>query len=415
MTPELWQRLKLLYHAALDMPDSARIQFITEACGNDRELLRELTALLKASEGQSGSDDTTPFASLKHALATETESFAVGELLLGRFRIVRRLGSGGMGEVYEALDLELGRIAVKTIRADIANNPDVLARFKREVQLARKISGQNICRIYELFVLADNPKLAQRAFLTMEYLDGTTLADRIHELGPLPWRDAKAIAFDICDGLRMIHEAGIIHRDLKSRNIMLASRNGSTRAILMDFGLARELSGPASKTASDFTNPGAVIGTPDYMAPEQFEGKEVSPATDVYALEIIFYEMVTGEHPFAAATPMAAAVQRGRRLKPASSIQRGLPREWDDIIAKCLEFKAEDRYQSAAEVKRELDLLRWGGITRISIHVSSLLRKIGRVSPIRLCLSIVLAGILISAAVFAIWRFYPRTQRFTSV
>ncbi len=188
----------------------------------------------------------------------------------------------------------------------------------------------------------------------MEFLDGVTLADNLRKSGPLPWKEAEAISIEICEGLQTIHEAGIIHRDLKSQNIMLASRNGSTCAVLMDFGLAHEISTPTSTSSTNLTKTGVIVGTPNYMAPEQFAGKELTPATDIYALGIVIYELVTGKHPFAASSPIGAAILRGRRPCLASSIQPGLPRRFDEVICKCLEFDAEHRYQSAKDVSEDL-------------------------------------------------------------
>lgn len=389
MTPELWQRLKPLYHAALEMPDEARAQFVAEACVEDGELKEELTALLKANGEQTGSADL-PLINLKDLFPEEPKSFSVGEVILDRFRIVRHLGSGGMGEVYEAIDLEMGRIALKTIRPEIASNPNMLSRFKKEVQLALKISGPHVSRIHAFYVLPGPGTRSKRAFLTMEFLDGVTLADKISESGPLPWREAKTIALEICDGLRAIHEAGIIHRDLKSRNIMLASRNGSTCAVLMDFGLARVFHGPTSETATDLTTPGAIVGTPNYMAPEQFEGNEVSPGTDVYALGVVLYELVTGKHPFAANTPVGAAILRGKRLSPASSLQKGLPHRCDEVICRCLEFDPKRRYQSAAEVA---NALRSGplSVTRLRARLARLPRRVVVSGAVLTCLTIALA------------------------
>ena len=415
MTPELWQRLKLLYHAALDLPESARAQFVSEACGNDAELRGELMALLSANGHKRGSDETTPVQDLRQFLEQQPDGlFAPGELVLDRFRIIRLLGVGGMGEVYEAMDLELGRVALKTIRADLAGSPDLLTRFKKEVQFARAVSGPHICRIYDLFLDRQPGKTRSRALLTMEYLDGVTLAEKLLQTGSLPWGEARSTALEICKGLQAIHEAGIVHRDLKTRNIMLVSRNGSTRAVLMDFGLAREYAGAANATSIDLTNPGAIVGTPDYMAPEQFEGGQVSPATDIYAFGVVLYQLLTGEHPFAAATPIAAAVQRARRLKPPSSIQPKLPRRWDAIVAKCLEFKAEDRFQSADEVERELKLLQLGSVQSIVAHATSFFRKFRAISALKLAFAILLACILIAGTALAVWRFYPRKQPFAS-
>lgn len=150
-----------------------------------------------------------------------------------------------MGEVYEAPELEMGRIALKTIRPDIAGTPDkLLAHFKKEVGLAQKIHNLHVCRIHHY----EPPHGSQPAFLTMVYLDGVTLADRIREHGPLAWKDVKANALEICEGLRAMYEAGIIHRDLKSRNMMLANRNGRVTAVIMDFGLAHEVRTATSET-----------------------------------------------------------------------------------------------------------------------------------------------------------------------
>jgi serine/threonine protein kinase/tetratricopeptide (TPR) repeat protein len=389
MTPDLWERLKPLYHAALEIPEEERANFISNACGDDPQGREELAALLKATDKSTAFSDS-PIISLKGLFPRKADSFSVGALILDRFRIVRHLGTGGMGDVYEATDLELGRIALKTIRAGIANSPDILARFRKEVQLARKISGPHVCRIHELFVISGDKNGSPTAFLTMEFLDGITLADRLRQSGPLPWREAQTISIEICEGLQMIHEAGIIHRDLKCANIMLASRSGSTCAVLMDFGLAREFSNSTSTTRTNLSQQGLIIGTPNYMAPEQFEGKELSPATDIYALGIVMYELVTGEHPFAASTPIGAALLRGRLPQPASSIQAGLPRCCDEVICKCLEFAAEQRYQTAKEVAEEL--------RGQPFSFASLRRQVGRFSRNQLFAAAVLVSICIALA-----------------
>jgi len=392
MTPELWQHLKPLYHAALELPEAARARYVAEACGNDEELKKELAALLKASDGQTGSVDT-PIVNLRDLFPAEARSFSPGELILGRFRIVRKIDSGGMGEVYEAIDLEIGRVALKTIRPEIAGNPDMISRFKKEVQLSLEISGPHVCRIHAFYVLPASDSRSKRAFLTMEFLDGITLADKIKKSGPVPWREAKAIALEICEGLRVIHEAGVIHRDLKTRNIMLASRKGSTCAVLMDFGLAREFHGPTSETATnlDSSSPGIIEGTLNSMAPEQFEvGKEVSPATDIYALGVVLYELVTGQQPFAADTPVGAAIARGKHPCLASSLQRGLPRHCDEVIGKCLEFDPKLRYQSAREVAVDL---RSGplSVTRLRARAAKVPRRVMASAVMFVCLTVAAA------------------------
>lgn len=191
MTPELWERLKPLFEAAIVRPSAERARFVDEVCGDDLELKKELAALLKANHGQT-EHMNTPVVNLRD-LFPESRSFSAGELILDRFRIVRYVGGGGMGDVYEAMDLELGRIALKTIRPDIAANPEMLSRFKKEVQLALKISGPHVCRIHAFYVLPPSNDGLKRAFLTMEFLDGITLADKIIKTGALPGRKQKQL------------------------------------------------------------------------------------------------------------------------------------------------------------------------------------------------------------------------------
>ena len=352
MTPELYQRLKPLYDAALDMPKEKRAAFVVEASGDDRELRAELEVLL--ANGERTATLGEPFIRLEGLFAGPERAFADGELIWGRFEIVRHLGSGGMGEVYEAVDRQLGRVALKTIRPVVTADPKLLSRFKKEVQLARKVSSRHVCRIHELFLpgdLTDGPRIT---FLTMEFLEGITLADKIRKDGPLPWREARTLALEICAALQCIHEEEIIHRDLKGRNIMLASRKGTTCAVLMDFGIARELSHDTGSTSTALTTDGEIVGTPGYIAPEQFEGKEATPATDVYALGIVLYECVTGRRPFPEEPQAKGALVRAKHSTRISSIRPGVPRRFDEVVCKCLEYDPKRRFQSAKGVERAL-------------------------------------------------------------
>src|SRR5271170_4439112 len=316
MTPELWQRLKPLFHAALEEGVQSRAAFVDAACNGDLELKKNLEQLLQAEQQETATLDA-PLAHLNGSLDDRGARFQPGELVLGRFRIIRPIGKGGMGEVYEAEDLQLGIIALKTIRHGIASSSDAFERFRQEVQLARRVSGPQVCRIHELYLLPASAGFDATAFLTMEYLDGITLFEKMQRDGPLPWKEARNIALEICEGLRLIHEKGIIHRDLKTSNIMLGKEEANPRVVLMDFGLARDFSAdkavdaaPAEKPAK--TLPQMIVGTPDYMAPEQFEGKPVSPATDIYALGVVLYVLVTGLQPYAGGSPVAAAVRRAK-------------------------------------------------------------------------------------------------------
>ena len=311
-----------------------------------------------------GWDVTAPSSAAYADTKCESQQtpFQNGEIILDRFRILRPIGKGGMGEVYEAEDLQLGKIALKTVHHEVGLSESVLHQFRQEIQLARRVSGTQVCRIHDLFVVPARGTRPAIPFLTMEYLDGVTLSHRLREDGPFPWKQALPIALEICAGLRLIHEKGIIHRDLKCANIMLCERNGSTRVVLMDFGLASKAH--ASKVfnngasfdadAASGSSQGVLAGTVQYMAPEQFEAKSLTSSADIYALGIVLYELVTARHPFSAHTPLAAAIRRAKTLAPPSSIGIHVPRHWDRIIAKCLEFEPKQRFASAAEVAKAL-------------------------------------------------------------
>ena len=351
-TPEGWERLKPLLYPAMQKPQEERARFVDEVCGDDHDLRDALLRLLRANE-ESISRGDGPILDFHGLFPAAKPAFAEGELVLGRFRIVRLIGSGGMGEVYEAVDLELGRIALKTVRPEIAGNPQIIARFKREVLLALRFSGPHVCRIHAFHPPTDSA--CRSAFLTMEFLDGITLADKIRESGPLPWCEVKTIALEICEGLRVMHEAGVIHRDLKSRNVMLANRNGTVSAVVMDFGLAHEVTSTTSETATDVSAEHNVAGTVEYMAPEQFAGDLLSPAADIFALGVVMYELATGRHPFPSSSILQAAIQRGQRPPAPSSIQKGLPHRCDEIIGRCLEFDPKKRYGSVKIVAEEIE------------------------------------------------------------
>ncbi len=353
MTPEEWKRLEALFAAALELPREKRAKFLADQCRDEPEVQRRVENLLE-NHYRTADSWEKPVVKFPRVGFPLGGYLAEGTLLLDRFKIVRRVGSGGMGDVYEATDLELGRIALKTIRPDIAQNSAILARFKVEVMLARPIRGANVCHIYELYVPPRESGCPCSAFLTMEFLDGVTLAKRIATGDPMAPKEALKVATQLCAALQSIHEAGVVHRDLKPGNIMLVPRNGSEQVVVMDFGLARALAPKSPTDATGLTVAGGIMGTPAYMAPEQFEGGEVSPATDIYALGIVLYELVTGQQPFAALTPFGIAVRHARRPDPPSSIRKGVPHIWDTVISRCMEYDPARRYQSAREVIQAL-------------------------------------------------------------
>src|SRR5215210_5707290 len=272
----------------------------------------------------------------------EEPAFAPGEMIAGRYRIVRFLARGGMGEVYEVEDQELrDRVALKTVRSEVARDHLTVERFRREIQLARKVTHPNVCRIFDV-AFHDGT-----IFLTMELLEGETLAQRLRRSGPMSTEEALPVARQIAEALQAAHQAGIVHRDLKPGNVVLTEHRGTARAVVTDFGLARLESGEDAMT---LTAHAGVVGTPAYLAPEQVEGKEITGAVDIYALGIVLYEMLTGTVPFVGDTALSVAVRRLQE-RPASPRVHvpGLDARWEAAILRCLERDPAARFQSAPE------------------------------------------------------------------
>jgi eukaryotic-like serine/threonine-protein kinase len=285
-------------------------------------------------------------------------TFLVGEYVGARFRIVRFIAKGGMGEVYEAEDLQLGeRVALKTILPEVAGQPELMARFKQEIQLARKVTHPNVCRVFDIAV-HQLKSGGEVTFLTMELLDGETLSEFMRRRGPLPTEAALPLLRQIADGLTAAHEAGVIHRDLKGANVILlpGKESSSPRAVLTDFGLARkDAPRPAGGTTSMMVTK-EFVGTPDYMAPEQVEGKAAGPTADIYAMGILIFEMLTGRMPFENDTPMGLAVMRLHvDPPPITRYSPGIDGRWAAAVKRCLERKPKDRFASAQELMAALE------------------------------------------------------------
>ena len=284
-------------------------------------------------------------------------TFAEGQIVAARFRIVRFIAAGGMGELYEAEDSELHEhVALKTIRPEIAQDANAIARFKREAFLARQVTHPNICRIFDLFRHQPSGPGPAITFVTMELLAGETLADRLRR-GRLTVDEALPLVAQMAAALDAAHQVGVVHRDFKSNNVMLVPQpDGTPRIVVTDFGLAVRPEDIASGDHARPTMSGQILGTPDYMAPEQVEGGELTPATDVYALGLVMYEMVTGKRPFAAATPLAAAVRRlSEPPRPPGDLVPDLDHTWESAILRCLERRPGDRFARAGDVVKELD------------------------------------------------------------
>jgi eukaryotic-like serine/threonine-protein kinase len=288
-----------------------------------------------------------------------------GELLAGRFAILHFIAQGGMGAVYEANDVMLrSRVALKAIRGRIATDAAAMERFRREVLLARRVGHPNVCHVFELYD-ATTAAGVPIHFLTMELLEGETLSQRIARQGPLTTVEALPLVQQMCEGLAAAHAEGVIHRDFKSSNVMLVSRREgsgdsttpSTRVAITDFGIARAVQLGGGQTSDERLTGGAgILGTPEYMAPEQVTGGTVTKAADIYALGVVLYEVVTGKLPFAGNTPLAAAAKRLTEAPPRpEETTPGLDARWSATILRCLAREPERRFNSALEIVPELE------------------------------------------------------------
>ncbi|HET9754402.1 MAG TPA: protein kinase, partial [Myxococcales bacterium] len=277
-------------------------------------------------------------------------TFQPGELVARRYQIIRFLARGGAGEVYEAEDVELrARVALKTLRPETAEDDAHLARFRREINLARKITHPNVCRVFDLG-LHPSPR-GWITFLTMELLEGESLHERIRRGGPMKCAEAMPIVDQMAAGLAAAHAHGVVHRDFKSDNVMLVSpRSGSLRVVVTDFGLAR-----SEDSAGFSTGSGTMKGTPAYMAPEQVTGGSIGPAVDIYALGVVMYEMMTGALPFAGDTVMEVALRRVSARAPSPrDLVKDLEPRWEQVIARCLEREPGKRFPSVTDVAARL-------------------------------------------------------------
>jgi tetratricopeptide (TPR) repeat protein/predicted Ser/Thr protein kinase len=275
-------------------------------------------------------------------LADSSQSLQPGHILGGRYEILGLLGQGGMGAVYKARDREVDRlVALKVIRPELAMHPDVLRRFKQELILARQVTHKNVIRIFDLGE-AEGAK-----FISMEYVDGRDLESIRAEQGKLPPEEAAEIIEQVCRALDAAHAEGVIHRDLKPKNIMVDNHG---RVVVMDFGIAR------SREMPGLTQTGVVVGTPEYMSPEQAKGEEIDARSDLFSLGIIFYQLLTGKSPYEATTSLAALLKRTQeRAVPPAKLDPTIPKYVNDIVVRCLEIDPQRRYGSAQEIAQDLE------------------------------------------------------------
>jgi serine/threonine protein kinase len=280
-------------------------------------------------------------------LQAPVSDLSTGSTFANRYQIIEDLGHGGMGKAYKVFDREVqSKMALKLIRPEVSADKSTIDRFRNELKIARDISHKNICRMYDL------GREGGSYFITMEYVFGEDLKSFIRRAKQLVAGTAILIAKQICEGLAEAHRLGVVHRDLKPGNIMI-DKEGNAK--IMDFGIARSIS------AKGITGAGVMIGTPEYMSPEQVEGKEVDERSDIYSLGIMPYEMLTGQVPFEGDTPFTIGVKQKSEIpRDSRQLNAQIPQDLSRLILKCLENDKERRYQTIDELHTDLEKIEKG-------------------------------------------------------
>ena len=356
MTTAPWDRVKALFQATAERPPSERAAFLAAAAGGDKTLIREVESLLVADElaGHSFEHPCTVPA----AVWEEIEELDAGRRFeagqrLGRYVVEQLIAVGGMGEVYRAHDTRLGRtVVLKVLQESTEANPDWRVRLEREARAVSRLNHPHVCALYDIGQEGDVD------FLVLEHLEGETLSARL-DRGALPIEDMLAYGVQILAALEAAHGAGVVHRDLKPANIMLTS----VGAKLLDFGIAKPplIETPPDETAPDrpltaMTQQGARVGTAQYMAPEQVDGRPVDQRADIFAFGAVLYQMVTGQTAFAAsdlAGVFAAVLSHDPPLMRQA--RRDVPRGLEELVSTCLAKDPDARYASATDVRRALE------------------------------------------------------------
>ncbi len=340
MSSERWERVKKLVDEALGKSVTERARFVREACAGDESLREEVVSLLRYEhegflERPAASVEPTrevPQGPFDTPLAVDVSygRFRPGAILLSRYRIIERVGKGGMGEVYRADDLTLDQpVALKFLPEEVSRNPKALQQFRGEVRIARQISHPNLCRVYDI------GEAEGLHFLSMEYIRGEDLRSLLRRIGRLPADKAVEVAAQIASGLAAAHDKGVLHRDLKPANVMLDERG---QARITDFGLAAVAGTVESRDIRS--------GTPGYMAPEQWAGEEVTERSDIYSLGLVLYELFTGSRALSDPTQ--------EEITPPSAIVSDVDSRVERIILQCLSKDPEGRPASANAVRMAL-------------------------------------------------------------